>query len=72
MLGSDGVFDCFSNNNQISELVSTVFTNCPSDNKDSSHILIGKAVDKVLKTCIKNMCSDNISAIIICFNLQQT
>ncbi len=69
MLGSDGVFDCFSNNNQLSDLISTVFTDCPSDNTDTCHTLIGKAVDKILKTCIKNMCSDNISAIVICFGI---
>ncbi len=55
--------------------MSTVFTNNYNDKsnkKSSSHSLVGKAVDKILKTCIQNNCSDNISVIIICFNINKT
>ena len=68
LLGSDGVYDCFSKNEQITSLINSMFEKYNPEVPNHCHLIVGKAVDKLLKTCISKECSDNISAILVCFN----
>lgn len=72
LLATDGVYDCFDSNTEISLIINSVLNNNNENNiKDSIHKLAGNAVDKLLKTCLMKKCNDNISAILICFKVNQ-
>ena len=66
LLGCDGIFDRTENGEIVKEIWSTL------DDKNSIeetiHEQSGKSVDNVIKLALKQRSTDNLSAIIICFN----
>lgn len=76
ILASDGVYECFGNNEELSLLINTVLCEnvhefLGKNSLKAKHIIAAKVVDKILTTCLLKNCSDNISVIIIFFNISK-